>query len=67
MWVAKEKNGKLWLFNRKPNRCMGEWLLSDDDLITGGFRIPLENFDYPYEVSWNNNPIEVTLIPKITL
>ena len=60
IWIAREKDGSLNLFESKPSRdvCgIGIWFAS-----SGTTSASIQNYLYP-EVTWENSPIE--LVPKI--
>lgn len=66
MWVARDKDERLWLFIDKPKRSQihGWWevdtqnsLLRDDDCM----EISGELFP---EIKWEDEPIEVELVRK---
>ena len=59
LWVARDKNGFLFVYEDKPTRCdnQKEWI--------GRFLCSMKNSYFP-ELKWENDPIEVELRPAIT-
>ena len=59
LWVARDKNGFLFVYEDKPTRCdnQREWL--------GRFLCSMKNSYFP-ELTWEDEPIEVELRPAIT-
>lgn len=60
IWIARDKDGSLNLFESKPVRdvCgIGIWFTSN-----GKSSASIQNYLYP-EVTWENSPLE--LVPKI--
>ena len=59
LWVARDKNGFLFVYEDKPERCKNqrEWL--------GRFLCSMKNSYFP-ELKWEDEPIEVELRPAIT-
>lgn len=59
MWIARDRNGSLYAYNRKPVRfedyfgCLTEWGTWDEEL-------GLDKNDYP-EVTWENSPKELVV------
>lgn len=61
MWVARDKNGELWLYTKeKPKRFeeCGRWDIPDC-VIT--YSATLSKELYP-ELTWENEPLEVNII-----
>ena len=63
MWVARDKDGALWLFTHKPERSSFdkrfEWELPDNALADGhGMPLPYDMFP---GVTWETEPLEVVL------
>ena len=58
-WVARDKNGFLFVYEDKPTRCdiRKEWF--------GLFFSSMKNSYFP-ELKWEDEPIEVELRPAIT-
>lgn len=60
MWIAKDKDGSLWLFENKPVRKKYDWNDSNSDFMeisdTTGLLLP--------ELKWEDEPIEVELTIK---
>lgn len=65
MWIARDKDGSLWLFIKKPNRIevknLAMWGFEHNtcDYIIGC--MPMGMFP---ELKWENDPVEVDLIIK---
>ena len=59
LWVARDKNCFLFVYEDKPTRCdnQREWL--------GRFLCSMKNSYFP-ELKWEDEPIEVELRPAIT-
>ena len=54
MWIARDRDGSLWLHTNKPNKNMTQWAEGDDY-----FEISSELFP---EVKWEDEePIELVL------
>lgn len=61
MWVARDKNGALYLYEHKPTGKYGSWFdLEADD---ADFLIRLDDSRFP-ELKWEDEPIEVDIIQK---
>ena len=58
MWVARDKNGKLYLFTVFPERYDSEWNSGD---WKSQMEIPSSLFP---NLKWENEPLEVELNPK---
>lgn len=58
LWIAREKDGSLWLFNVKPEFNGMEWVTGVDGLSPGDYC--LINDILP-EVAFENSPQEVEL------
>ena len=60
MWVARDENGELWLYEEKPYRTtFNHWNSSDGDCQL------LINNDWFPEVQWSDEePRELVLKPK---
>ena len=64
MWIARNKNGELYLFTFvKPVRCDedGCWIKDEYHGNLGG-SIRLDDNLFP-ELTWNDEPVEVSLFP----
>lgn len=61
MWVARDKDGKLWFYREKPRRVKdgGYWVL--DDISDYECVLPEDLFPY---LKWEDEPIEVELTIK---
>ena len=59
LWVARDKNGFLFVYEDKPTRCdnQKEWIC--------WFFSSMKNSYFP-ELKWEDEPIEVELRPVIT-
>ena len=59
LWVARDKNGFLFVYEDKPERCKNqrEWL--------GRFLCSMKNSYFP-EIKWEDEPLEVELRPTTT-
>lgn len=60
MWIARDKDGSLWLFENKPVRKNCNWNHPNLDFMkisdTTGQLLP--------KLKWEDEPIEVDLLPK---
>lgn len=58
MWIARNKDGSLYLFTKKPTRVgsYGTW-------IWGNQNYCIRINDEKYSVKWEDEPVEVTLVP----
>lgn len=59
MWIARDKNGELWMFKKKPERMINVWSaeFATDVII----RLPKQIFP---EVQWSDpEPRELVLKP----
>ena len=63
MWVARDKDGALWLFTHKPERSSFskrfEWELPDD-VVSFASRMQLPYTMFP-GLKWEDDPLEVVL------
>ena len=63
MWVARDSDGELALFEKKPHRCNHpRWEVESWYSLSGNF-IDLDPKLFPY-LTWNDEPIEVELLRK---
>lgn len=62
MWVARNKDGTLMFFSKKPNRAGDQWIVDDN---VYGFSCKLDSSLF-LDLIWENEPIEVTLLPTIS-
>lgn len=61
MWLARDKDGKLYLYTHKPKKeeeCCYGWFVN-----TFGGLISMRPSLFP-EVTWENSPVEVELKRK---
>ena len=56
LWIARDKDGELYLYDSKPKRSQTEWVASDDDGDV--FDIPSEYFS---TLTWKDEPREIVL------
>ena len=58
MYVARDKNGSLWLYSKKPYReeYYGGW-------YSVGVNLEINSEEFP-ELKWEDEPIEVKLIKQ---
>lgn len=57
MWVARDKNGSLYLYEGKPTKYLNQWKANGD-------LIQLNNFSFP-DVKWEDEePLEVNIAPR---
>ena len=59
LWVSRDKNGFLFVYEDKPSRCDNkkEWI--------GRFLCSMKNSYFP-DLKWEDEPIEIELRPAIT-
>lgn len=58
IWIARDKNGSLWVYEAKPWRGQdGKFKLDQHD---SGYMKVNDNSLYP-EVTWENSPKELTV------
>lgn len=60
IWVARDCNGELYLYNEKP-----EYYNNLEAWFVGGIFSKLDNNFFP-NLTWKDEPIEVELRPAIT-
>lgn len=60
LWVARDNNGELYLYNEKP-----EYYNKSKVWSAGGICAKLDNNLFP-ELTWEDEPIEVVLQPTTT-
>lgn len=60
MWIARDKNGSLWLYDTKPVKDSREWVIPN---TCGGYCKILEsNLDVFEEIMWEDDePRELIL------
>lgn len=58
MWIARDKNGDLWLFKEKPYRKVYYWTSSDGDCQS------LMNSDWFPEVKWEDEEPRELILTK---
>ena len=56
LWIARDLDGDLWLYNRKPKKSLGGFIPINDDCDI----MDIDNDLYP-EVTYENSPQEVEL------
>lgn len=70
MWVARDKDGTLWLFEEMPQRITGDiykddgWWCNEDTSQNFGYCM-LDSNLFP-NLKWEDEPFEVQIIPQIT-
>lgn len=66
MWIARDKNGRLNLWSCKPYRVSPPTNIPSEPIPTiwdnGGFSIPLSKNKWE-ELTWEDEPMEVNIIP----
>lgn len=59
MWIARDKNGELWLHKKKPVKFLDIWCSVDDVEL-----LSLVDKSFFSEVQWSDQePRELVLIP----
>ena len=61
MWVARDKNGELFLWKYKPER--GDELWNVEGMFTFEPWFMIDSNLFP-NLSWEDEPIEIEIIPK---
>lgn len=61
-WIARDKDGTLWLFDEKPVRSTATWELGDCEEIPYFTYLPNDKFP---EITWNDEPKEVEIEIKV--
>ena len=61
MWLARDRNGKLYLYAVKPLRGKYEWIWGHGDKDSEIISVKSKDYDF---VKWESDPIEVILTPK---
>ena len=64
LWVARDSDGELYLYNEKPE-CYNEYFNYSKVWFTDGVYFELDNKLFP-DITCKNEPIEVELRPAIT-
>lgn len=62
MWIARDKDGSLWLYGAKPIKGKDMWVC-EDFANSGCLEIDIPesgNFQLP-EVTWDNSPKELII------
>lgn len=57
MWIARDKNDRVFLYYKKPKRRKNNWHEK------GTPYLQMERTQFP-DLKWEDNPIEVKLIPS---
>lgn len=55
MYIARDKNGTLWLYSEKPHRGFGVWFSDSANMMM------INSEEFP-QLKWEDEPIEVKLI-----
>lgn len=63
MWVARDKDGSLWLYNEKPTREEKSSCWINKSSITNEGIGTLQLTMFP-DLKWEDEPIEIELIRK---
>lgn len=64
-YAARNKDGRIHIFIGKPVRHLGGWAETDEYAeyaIPEPFEMPIE---FLPELTWDNEPIEIEIVPKI--
>lgn len=59
LWIARDKNGELYLYKVKPIRSEDVFYSPEYDFLDDYFRLP--NDSYP-EITWFNSPKKLEII-----
>lgn len=61
MWIARDKNGSLWIYEHKPKRDGEMWILDSSTFFDS--QIWQVNSEFrPFSIiTWENSPVEVIL------
>lgn len=61
IWIARDKEGALFLFTKNPSRFENIWNNKSEDGLSECTRIPEEWFP---ELKWEDEPIELVIKEK---
>ena len=59
-WVARDKNGTLWICSEEPQRYSDWWIIDTDEEYT---KKELPSYLFP-SLTWQSEPLEVTITIK---
>ena len=57
LWIARDKDGYIWLYSQKPERHGSDWYLFSPTHRGG---VKLDSISFP-SVTWENSPQQVEL------
>lgn len=58
LWIARNKDGSLFMYLKKPNRAWNNWYIDNEDLDD---RMYLKE-DYQFQdLTWNDEPLHFKL------
>lgn len=60
LWIARDKNGELFLYLEKPGKADEHFFIKDDEEFNPFRALELPVSDYP-SVTWENSPQQVEL------
>lgn len=58
MWIARDEDGSIWLYENEPIRKNGAWYRPDSDYMK------ILDTTLFTELEWEDEPVEVDLLPK---
>lgn len=61
MWVARDKDGSLWLYTSKPNRQCKVYRWTSENVLFTSMRLCEDIFP---SLKWDNEPVEVKIIRR---
>ena len=62
MWIARDKDGSLWLFDVKPRREKYMWVEGSNSNHGAAEIDVLDSGSFPFpEVTWENSPKELII------
>ena len=59
MWIARDKDGSLWLYGAKPIKFVNMFVEDGENETLG----TINNSQFP-EVTWENSPKELIIKPE---
>ena len=61
LWAARDQDGEIWVYSRKPDRCTECWDLEDKSPEDNMAEIYMGLFP---DLKWEDEPIEVEIVRK---
>lgn len=64
MWIARDKDGTMWLYIDEPVRSLNSWEVdTEKSLLRADDCMEIDGDLFP-DIKWEDEPIEVELIKK---